>query len=341
MSNYSIPSYSPHDQSSNASESPWSASSHTGSGYESLTLAPINPEYDPFDFNDSDQYFDSLHHLQSSPYLHEPSNSRDQEQQPPPSNQQATQLHSSRTFSRYQVSESPDLFEDFIEQDFAWQDSPRPQQNARSQNTTRASSVVDLTGSSPPPATMTPNLRKRKAETSGVGRSVRQRPSTPPKSSRSTPGSKQKLEEAITVDLVGIEDEDQYEEFKAKEQAEAIKQRQQEEANKPAKLADFECIICMEKPTDMTVTHCGMSRSYFLDVMSTNYDLGHLFCSECLHQALYTGNAKKCCPVCRAVINCSQIGKGDQKKQPKNGIFAVEMKLMTANKKGKQPVRGR
>jgi len=68
---------------------------------------------------------------------------------------------------------------------------------------------------------------------------------------------------------------------------------------------------------------------------------GHLFCSECLHQALYAGNGKKCCPVCRAVINTSAIGKGDQKKQPKNGIFALEMKLMTANKKGKQPARVR
>ena len=69
--------------------------------------------------------------------------------------------------------------------------------------------------------------------------------------------------------------------------------------------------------------------------------IGHLFCSECLHQALYAGNAKKCCPVCRTAINTTLVGKGDQKRQPKNGIFALEMKLMTANKKGKQAVRAR
>ena len=33
------------------------------------------------------------------------------------------------------------------------------------------------------------------------------------------------------------------------------------------------------------------------------------------------------------------VGKGDQKRQPKNGIFALQMKLMTANKKGKQPAK--
>lgn len=267
-SNYSIPSYSPRDQNSNASQSPWSASSHTGSGYESLTLAPINPDrdFDPFDFNDNDQYFDSLPRLQSpDPYLPEPSNSRDPEQQPPPSNQQARQQQTSRTYSQYQVSESPDPFDDFIEQDFDWQDSPRPQRNVRSQNTTRASSVVDLTESSPPPDNMAPNLRKRKASPTAVGTSKRARPSTTPvKSSRSTPARKPKVEKADVVDLVDIENEDEYNHFKAKQQAEAIKQQQQEEADRPVKLAQVECIICMDRPTDLTVTHCGMFSSCFL-----------------------------------------------------------------------------
>lgn len=271
-SNYSIPAYSPyspHDQTSNASQSPWSASSNTGSRYESLTFAPFNPDsnfenfenfdnFDNFDFNVSEQYFDSLPRLQSpDPYLPEPSNSHDQEQQSPPSNQQARQLQSATEISQYQVSDSPDPFEDFIEQDFIFQDSPRPQRNARSQVTTRASSVVDLTESSPPPGNMAPT-RKRKADTPGQGRSVRARHETPAKSSRSTPSRKQKVEQSEVVDLVDIEDGDQYEDFKAKQQAEAIKQQQQEEANKPVKLAEFQCIICMDNPTDLTVTHCGI-----------------------------------------------------------------------------------
>ncbi|KAG0648688.1 RING-type E3 ubiquitin transferase RNF5 [Hyphodiscus hymeniophilus] len=329
-SNY--PSYSPQDQNSNASQSPWSASSHTGGGYD-LTLAPINPDavYDPFNFNDGDQYYDSLPRLQSPhQYLPEPSGSRDQEQQPPPpSNQQARQ-RTSRSFLRYQVSESPDPFEDFIEQDFDWQDSPRPQPNPRSQNTTQTSSVVDLTESSPQPddnmapQTRSTPVKKRKAEATVESRSVRPRTSATPKTSRSTPATKHKVEDVSIVDLVEIEDDEQYADFKAKQQAEAIKQQQQDDANRPVKLAEFECIICMERPTDLTVTHCG-----------------HLFCSECLHQSLYAGNGKKNCPVCRTVISTAGIekGKGDQKKQPKNGIFVVAMKLMTANKKGKQAVR--
>ena len=261
-SNYSIPPYSPYsprDPQSNASQSPWSASSNTGSGYESLTLPPINPDIN-FDFNDAEQYFDSLPRLQSpDPYLTEPSNSRSQEQRTPPSNQQ----QSSRRRSEYDVeeSESPDPFEDFIEQDFEYQ-SPR-REGARSQNTTRASSIVDLTETSPPPDTMAPTPRKRKADIPAEGRSVRQRVHTPVKSSQSTPSRKQKIEQADVVDLVGIEDEEQYADFKAKQQAEAIKQQQQDEAKKPVKLAEFQCIICMDNPTDLTVTHCGMFILWF------------------------------------------------------------------------------
>jgi hypothetical protein len=255
-SNY--PSYSPPDQNnSNTSQSPWSASSHTRSGHESLTLAPINPDRD-LNFDDNDQYCNSLPRIQPlNHYPPEPSNSYEQEQQPPPSNQQARQEQTSRTYSRYQVSESPDPFDDFIVQDFEWQDSPRPQRTVRS---TRASSVVDLTESSPPPDNMAPSLRKRKASSpSVVGTSKRARPSTTPvKSLRSTPASRQKVEKADMVDLVDIENEDEYKEFRLKQQAEAIKQQQQEESKRPVKLAEVECIICMDRPTDLTVTHCGM-----------------------------------------------------------------------------------
>jgi hypothetical protein len=46
--------------------------------------------------------------------------------------------------------------------------------------------------------------------------------------------------------------------LRAKEQAELIKAQNEAEANKPVRLAAFECIICMSNPTDLTVTHCGM-----------------------------------------------------------------------------------
>jgi predicted transcriptional regulator len=68
----------------------------------------------------------------------------------------------------------------------------------------------------------------------------------------------QKVESPEMVDLVDIDDDEKYEDFKSKQQAELIRQQQLAEATKPSKLAEFQCIICMDNPTDLTVTHCGM-----------------------------------------------------------------------------------
>lgn len=67
--------------------------------------------------------------------------------------------------------------------------------------------------------------------------------------------------------------------------------------------------------------------------------LGHLFCSECLHQAIYAGGnaGKKSCPVCRQEIVPPRPGA----KMGKKGMWGLEMKLMLSKSKGKQPVRAR
>ncbi|RKF60599.1 putative slx8 protein [Erysiphe neolycopersici] len=139
-------------------------------------------------------------------------------------------------------------------------------------------------------------------------------------SSRDTSNIQSNLsaEEIDVVDLRDVETMTQWEEKKAKDTAEALKAHNHREANKPFKLSEFQCIICMDSPTDLTITHCG-----------------HLFCSECLHQALHTGD-KKCCPVCRTIVYLPRPGA----RQLKNGIFALEIKLMTKSKKDKR-VRGR
>ncbi|RKF71192.1 hypothetical protein GcC1_105013 [Golovinomyces cichoracearum] len=120
--------------------------------------------------------------------------------------------------------------------------------------------------------------------------------------------------EGDIVDLSSIETTAQWEEKKKKDAADAIKAQNQKEANKSIKLSSFQCIICMDSPTDLTITHCG-----------------HMFCSECLHQALHAGD-KKCCPVCRTLVNVPKAGV----RPGKNGIFSLEMKLLTSNKKGNQ-----
>lgn len=179
--------------------------------------------------------------------------------------------------------------------------------------------------------------RKRKATTSGEGRESKAAKTRASKSSRSTPGAnakKENSEDVQLVDLVDVENVTDYDALKAKQQAEMITKQNQEEATKPVKLAEFQCIICMDNPTDLTVTFCG-TYSFILpenEMLITHS--GHLFCSECLHQALYAGD-KKCCPVCRSNIAAPKPGG----KQPKNGVFALEMKFMTAKRKGKQAVR--
>ncbi|KAL9075040.1 MAG: hypothetical protein Q9157_004155 [Trypethelium eluteriae] len=81
------------------------------------------------------------------------------------------------------------------------------------------------------------------------------------------------------------------------------KQRQQqvalqEDSRKPTKLSKISCIICMETPTNLTATSCG-----------------HLFCYECLMQALNFsarngGDGRRgMCPVCRKVV--SRVKKDD------------------------------
>ncbi|KAE8442000.1 hypothetical protein EG329_003936 [Mollisiaceae sp. DMI_Dod_QoI] len=302
------------DPSSNdVNNSPWNDNYEhwTNLDDESLTLAPINP----------DNNFDNLPHLEDagfdpplrlSPYSDDPflSQPSTESAQPPPSNQQAQfadREPPARTVSQYFLAdaESPDPFEDF--------DPPPPPRDmapsTRSGHQTRSSSsVVDLTESSPPQVrSELVQSRKRRAESAGEGR--------PSKSSKTI--LPPDPDDVPFVDLVGVENEQDYEELKAREQAEAVKALNQAEATKPVKLAEFKCIICMDDPTDLTVTHCG-----------------HLFCSECLHQALHAGD-RKCCPVCRTLIVVNRAGQ----KPTNKGYFPLSMKLTTAKKQGKRPAK--
>lgn len=59
------------------------------------------------------------------------------------------------------------------------------------------------------------------------------------------------------LDMVEIDSDRKLEEFRKKQQAELINQQNREKADKPVKLTDFQCIICLDSPTDLTVTHCG------------------------------------------------------------------------------------
>ncbi|KAI1742271.1 hypothetical protein F4680DRAFT_45174 [Xylaria scruposa] len=82
------------------------------------------------------------------------------------------------------------------------------------------------------------------------------------------------------------------------------------------KIGNFQCVICMDDTTALTVTHCG-----------------HLFCSECLHSSLHIDSMKRTCPVCRAKVELK-----DKNRKAAKSFFHLELKVMTATKKGKRPV---
>jgi hypothetical protein len=216
------------------------------------------------------------------------------------------------------LENTPDPFEEFSNI------TPPPRTMAPS-NHTRSSSFVDLTASSPtePRSDPAPS-RKRKREAQSQDR--------PTKAGKSP--LKADLDDVECVNLEDVETFQEYEDMKARKQAEAIKAQNQAEATKPMKLAEFKCIICMDDPTDLTVTHCGMDLPLFPGRTIANKRKGHLFCSECLHQALHAGD-RKCCPVCRTPIVVPRAGH----KPSAKAYFPLAMKLTTAKRHGKRPVR--
>ena len=60
------------------------------------------------------------------------------------------------------------------------------------------------------------------------------------------------------VDLRDVESDTDLVEVLEKQRVNTIK-AQQEEANRPTKLANLTCVVCMEEMTNMTATHCGTS----------------------------------------------------------------------------------
>lgn len=309
-----------HTSRPNSAQSPWSATSGSSAEHLSLTLPSLTPPFTPGDLAEDP----SLYELLQSPatYLPAPSVTM------PRSHPQGSPIILPRSRPQaesYRGSDTPDLFLNF--EDSSLPQSPQPL-------ITRASSIVDLTESSP--TDMSASSRKRKPASEGNQTPLKRRLGATPtgfdesSNSQSVGSGDAKVEE---LDMVEVDSDPKLEEFRKRQQAELIGQQNREKADKPVKLTDFQCIICLDSPTDLTVTHCG---EYYEPVthFRSLTKLGHLFCSLCLHEALHAGTQKKTCPVCRQQINTSKNKEG---KPQKNGVFVLEMKLMTARRKEKQP----
>ncbi|KAM0461851.1 hypothetical protein ACHAO4_001036 [Trichoderma viride] len=94
-----------------------------------------------------------------------------------------------------------------------------------------------------------------------------------------------------------------------------------EELKKPkvdnrTKLSSFQCVICMDDVTGLTLTHCG-----------------HLFCAQCLHSSLNIDSTRGKCPMCRSKID---MKARDNYTTKTKGYWPLELKLMTRTRQGKR-----
>lgn len=224
---------------------------------DALRLPPINPNntLDQRHFFNrqlphfNEQNFDHLNDfLESDPF-------QSDDELPPPSNHEAQ----ANTPPLYSSSTHYGGSDELSFDNFNWAvDLPQGMapavRNTGGRTRSGASSVVDLTASSPPLPTSQGLSRKRKAITSSKDRES--------KLARweGTRSASVELDTSNVpvVDLSGVENQAQYEQMKAKELADRVKQQQLEEANKPVKLATFQCSVCMDNPTNLSITHCGM-----------------------------------------------------------------------------------
>ena len=175
-------------------------------------------------------------------------------------------------------------------------------------------SIVDLTADSSPPAQNPESAnrrrgRKRSADPPSQGRA--------PKRSRRSENAEEKIEELdLTNEAPSAEEEllqtQQQQLLAAQQQASS-----EDSAKGPLRIGKRQCIICMENFTNATIAHCG-----------------HIYCHECLTQALVAGekNSERGvgnCPVCRKPVN---------RKRPNQMIPVSFMKKGTFKGKARRDV---
>ncbi|OPB45174.1 hypothetical protein A0O28_0073800 [Trichoderma guizhouense] len=123
--------------------------------------------------------------------------------------------------------------------------------------------------------------------------------STPPR-----PGSSADLknEDFTTIDLTEVND--------------VPEELKKPEVDNRVKLSAFQCVICMDDVTGLTLTHCG-----------------HLFCAQCLYSSLSIESTRGKCPMCRAKID---MKPRDNYSTKTKGYWPLELKLMTRTRQGKR-----
>ncbi|KAL8793967.1 MAG: hypothetical protein Q9195_003480 [Heterodermia aff. obscurata] len=128
--------------------------------------------------------------------------------------------------------------------------------------------------------------------------------------------------EVEEIDLKDVDDDNGLSKALQKQQEMAIKAQRKEESDKPVKLSNLSCIICLESMTDITATRCG-----------------HLFCHGCLMEALIAGEQQEVepgkfnsrCPICREKVSRPKPGAS------KSDIITLE--ILTRPKSASQNLK--
>ena len=169
--------------------------------------------------------------------------------------------------------------------------------------------VVDLTTDSSLPQAgpaLQPRSMKRAAEAQTLSQ-----PTRAAKRARGTP-----IDDVEELDLTN-DTPSAEEALLQQQQQETIEAQQAGEKADPVKIGRCQCIICMDSYTNATVTTCG-----------------HIFCHECLTQALVVGEKNSDsgvgnCPVCRKPVS---------RKKANQMIPVNFMKKSAFKRKGRQGV---
>ncbi|KAM0254843.1 hypothetical protein ACHAQJ_006384 [Trichoderma viride] len=113
----------------------------------------------------------------------------------------------------------------------------------------------------------------------------------------------------------GLKDED-YTTIDLTEATDVPDELKKPEVDNRVKVSAFQCVICMDDVTGLTLTHCG-----------------HLFCAQCLHSSLNIESTRGKCPMCRAKID---MKTRDNYSMKTKGYWPLELKLMTTTRQGKR-----
>lgn len=157
---------------------------------------------------------------------------------------------------------------------------------------------IDLTSIEPemPSAASSKPQKRSHAQSGGEGpASKRQKQS--PRGSRAN---------AIDIEEVDLVEEDGTQALLGEQQEELVKTQQRKEGDEKAKrLGEMNCIICLDNFTNLTATVCGMPTvTPYVPEGFLLTGIGHIFCHECLTQALIAGEKSSernrgTCPMCR------------------------------------------